>query len=143
MESRSTVEIPFLNEAPLSELLGAKLPTGILIFRHFWYHHKVLRKESKSAIRDCAKSVKSFWEDAGLVPKKIDCIIKDIDKWYKQHQVQSQDPIIHAANRPMNFIAEGLMFKSESSELKYSMVSHPFNLFNDFCFFFVSETGQF
>ena len=111
MESRSTVEIPFLNEAPLSEILGAKLPTGVVIFRHFWHHHKVLRKESKSALRDCAKSVKSFWEDAGLVPKKIDCIIKDIEKWYKQHQVILQYTAVsnHTCRQSTNCTTDGPM----------------------------------
>ena len=87
MESRKSVEIPFLKEAPISELLGAKLPTCMTVFRHFWHKYKILGQKLSVAQRETAKSVICFWKNAGLVPKKVDCIIVDIEKWFKEYQV--------------------------------------------------------
>ena len=89
MDLRKAVEIPFLNEAPLDEILGAKLPTASMIFRHLWYHLKILHKSYNVALRDTAKAVILAWTAAGLTAKKIDCIAKDIDKLFKQHEVIS------------------------------------------------------
>lgn len=89
MDLRKAVEIPFINEAPLAEILGAKLPTGSMVFRHLWHHQKVLHKTHNIAVRDTAKAVIEAWAAAGLTAKKIDCIIKDIEKMFKQHEVIS------------------------------------------------------
>ena len=87
MASRSSVKIPFLDQAPLGELLGSKLPTGMSVFRHFWEHFKVQGKPVAVAARETAKSVASFWSNAGLKTKHIDYIVKDVRKWYTDHQV--------------------------------------------------------
>ena len=87
MDSRKAVEIPFLKEAPISEILGAKLPTGMTIYKHFWYNHKVLGKSHSVAERDTAKAVALFWNNAGMEVKKVDHISRDINKWYNAHQV--------------------------------------------------------
>ena len=87
MATRKAVEIPFLNESPLSEILGAKLPTGLTIFRHLWHRLKVLNEAPNTGIRETAKAVITFWENAGMKTKKIDCIAKDLTKLYNQHKV--------------------------------------------------------
>ena len=87
MEFRKSSQIPFLGEAPLDQILGAKLPTGMIVFRHFWHHFKVLNKGAAVAARDAAKSVVAFWTNAGMVAKHVDHITKDIKKWYSDHQV--------------------------------------------------------
>ena len=87
MSLRSASEIPFLGKQPVNEILGAKLPTKLLIFCHFFYHHKELSKNSTDAIHATAKSVVTCWEKAGCKTKKIDGIKNDIKKWFTMHQV--------------------------------------------------------
>ena len=113
MDSRKAVEIPFLKEAPISEILGAKLPTGMTIFRHFWYHHKVLGKSRAVAERDAAKAVISFWNSAGMEVKKVDYISRDINKWFNAYQVKS----IFNKNEPLSWKSQTvyLMEKYEFS----------------------------
>ena len=81
MESRRAVAIPFIDEAPLEEIQGAKLPTKTDIFRHYWHHHKSLKKKSSIAVRDAAKSVMAAWTAAGLKPKTINYVAGDINEW--------------------------------------------------------------
>ena len=78
MSLRSASEIPFLGKQPVNEISGAKLPTKLLIFCHFFYHHKELSKNSTDAIHATAKSVVTCWEKAGCKTKKIDGIKNDI-----------------------------------------------------------------
>ena len=87
MDTRKSLEIPFLKETPISEILGAKLPTGMIVFRHFWHQYKVVGQKLSVAQRETAKSVMNFWRNAGLIPKKIDHIVQDIDKWFRDYQV--------------------------------------------------------
>ena len=84
MDLRS--KIPFLEETPLENLMGAKLPTKRDIFRHFWHKKKNGLKE-KDAVRETAKAVLRFWANAGLLGKKIDNVIKDINNWLNAYKV--------------------------------------------------------
>ena len=87
MESRNSSKIPFLNESPVEGILGAKLPTGMIVFRHFWHHFKVLKKGYVVAVRDTAKAVVDFWTNAGMAAKHVNHITTDIKKWYDDYQV--------------------------------------------------------
>ena len=87
MDSRASSKIPFLNDAPIEALRGAKLPTKRMIFLHFWYNHKQLNLTKASAVRETSKAVLNFWKEAGIKPKKIDCVIRDVNKWLHQYEV--------------------------------------------------------
>ena len=87
METRKAVQIPFLEEPPLEEIKEAKLPNNLALFRHFWYHFKVLGKKAKVAYRDSAKAAIASWVGIGLKPKKIDCVIEDIKDLHEDHKV--------------------------------------------------------
>ena len=87
MESREASKIPFLEFSPLERLLGAKLPTKEMIFRHWWHIHKIEKKSIKDAVRAAAKSVIDFWTNAGLKPKKLDYVMKDLNRWISMYQV--------------------------------------------------------
>ena len=90
MKSRQDLKVPFLDESPLEELKGAKLPTKSDIFRHYWYLHKVSGKQSKQAIRDAAKATLSRWQEANLQPKGLKSVIEDISKWIREHEVKGK-----------------------------------------------------
>ena len=87
MESREASKIPFLEFSPLDRLMGAKLPIKEMIFRNWWFYHKVEKNTMNDAMRAAAKAVITFWSNAGLKAKKIDCILKDVGKWVKMYQV--------------------------------------------------------
>ena len=87
MSLRMAVEVPFLKEAALENIQGAKLPTIKMAFLHFWNHYKVLGKKLSVAFRDKAKAMMACWQEAGLRPKKIDCIISDLNKWFASYKV--------------------------------------------------------
>ena len=87
MSLRSASEIPFLGKQPVNEISGAKLPTKLLIFCHFFYNHKELGKNTTDAIHATGKAVVTCWEEAGCKTKKIDRIKNDIKKWFTMHQV--------------------------------------------------------
>ena len=87
MDSRASSKIPFLDDTPLEAIHGAKLPTKQMIFLHFWYNFKHLNLTKVNAVRETSKAVINFWEDGGIKPKKIDCIIRDVNKWLHQYEV--------------------------------------------------------
>ena len=88
MQSREASKIPFINDLPLERLLGAKLPISRDVFRLFWHHHKKIGQTCSVAIRETAKAVSEFWKDAGIVPKKIDCIVKNVQKLVDSYKVK-------------------------------------------------------
>ena len=86
METRNTVAIPILEEAPLEDLNGSRLPTRKDVFRHFWYH-----RNAGNSIPDAqllaAKAAIACWERVGLAPKALKNIKHDINKMNTQFQV--------------------------------------------------------
>ena len=86
MDSRDSSQIPFLVDAPLEALLGAKLSTKRMIFLHFWYQHKQLHLNKASAVCETSKAVIKFWKEAGIKLKKIDCVIRDVNKCVLYHK---------------------------------------------------------
>ena len=88
METRNSVQIPFLEDAPLDKIKGSQLPKNIELFQHFWFHYKILGKKINNALCDTTKSAVAYWQSVGLKLKKIDYVISDLSRLFDKHKVK-------------------------------------------------------
>ena len=87
METRALTEIPLLNEQPLSEILGARLPTKSEVFRHFFYLRNVQDLTIGEAVKRAVQAAKPFWVQAGVTVKHDRCAINDLEKIITEYKV--------------------------------------------------------
>ena len=78
--TRKDTKIPFLEEYPTDELLGARLPTRSDVFRFFFYLHHVLGKSLNEAALTAVRAAKVFWVSAGIATKTEQQAQKDLIK---------------------------------------------------------------
>ena len=87
MDLRNDLKVPHIGKPALEKLPPSKLPLRLHVFLHIWFFFKVVEEKETTAMRSAAKSVQASWNDAGLKPKKNDCIIVDIEDLNKKHKV--------------------------------------------------------
>ena len=87
METRNSIATPILEEAPLENLNGTRLPTRKDIFRHYWYHKNAGKSISEAQLL-ASKAAVACWERVGLVPKGVKYIKADITKMNSELRVE-------------------------------------------------------
>ena len=87
METRNSSLIPFINQYPLEEILGSRLPTQGDVFRYFYFlrHEKGL--PPAEAQKKAVQSASVFWQEAGISIKKIEHGISSLAKILVEFQV--------------------------------------------------------
>ena len=96
MDLRKANEIRLLEVSPLDEILGSKLPTNMVVFRHCFWRNRVDGEKLAVALRSTVKVAISFWERMGFKTKGIKVGIRDLSSLLDEHKV---DVLKHQSNR--------------------------------------------
>ena len=76
METRNSTLIPFLEEQPLEQILGARCPTKGEVFRHFFFLRYIRKVSVNEALQAAVDAARQFRTAAGITPK-LDRYAKD------------------------------------------------------------------
>ena len=87
MDTRSSSAIPFIEEHPLKEILGSRLPTKGEVFRHYYFLRYSTGLLPANAQKNAVQSAQKFWSQAGILTKKEDYAISDLVKIITEFQV--------------------------------------------------------
>ena len=87
METRKSTLIPFLEEQPLEQILGAQCPTKGEVFRHFFFLRYTRNASVDDALQGAVDAARQFWTAAGITPKHDKYAKDDLNKIFNAYKV--------------------------------------------------------